>query len=262
VTIYSFETAKAGVEEKNNEDSFRIRQINMEKTMVLMSDGASTGVFSKEWSDHITNNIDSSWLKSVDDLEYGLNTLRESFKPNITRQTALRKFLMEGSYATLLALLIEEDTGWFSSKLDLTLYSIGDVCVFVFSEDGSLEFSFPYTRYEDFNNVPDLIRTSEKLQKKTPYVIKPSSFKTSAKSLIVVASDAISEYLFQAKDEGKLLSSIEDIVACENNENFKKLMDIYRQEMNMKNDDVTVCVLTKEPELYFRKGVNHGLPGA
>ncbi len=249
--ILSFETPKAGIEDFRNEDSIHVRQINDDLLMALVSDGASTGVFSKEWSDHITHSFDTKWFHSVEDFEYGLNTIRETFKPNITRQTALRKFLMEGSYATLLACLVEKDKSWFSSKLKLNLYAIGDVCVFIFSENRQLTFTFPYTCFEDFNNIPHLIRTSVKLQAKTPYEIRRNSLSIDENSLIVIASDAISEYLFQMSEKNNIFETLQEIVGCQDNHEFKKLVTAYRDERHMKNDDVAVCFLAENLERYF-----------
>ncbi|MDH4129944.1 MAG: protein phosphatase 2C family protein [Spirochaetota bacterium] len=247
----SFEAPKAGIEDFRNEDSFKIRQIANDLMLVLVSDGASTGVFSKEWSDHITNNFDSAWLSSAEDFEFGIKTIRETFKPDITRQTALRKFLMQGSYATLLSVLIKKNKSWFKSNVDLTMYAIGDVCIFIFSDNGELEFTFPYLSVEDFNNVPDLIRSSNNLQEKTPYKIFQNTYTTSLDSLIVVASDALSEYLFKTLTEGTIFDTIKEIAKCENNEQFKRLMNYYRDNCKMKNDDVTICFITDRPDLYY-----------
>ncbi len=251
--LLCYETPKAGIDDFKNEDSIFIRHLNQDSLMVLVSDGASTGVFSKEWSDHITHNFDTSWLKSIKDFEFGLTAIRESFKPNITRQTALRKFLKEGSYATLLAVQIDKDNSWFRSNFSLTSYSVGDVCIFIFNEEGILEHTFPYQKLADFNNIPYLIRTSDRLQEKTPYEVKIDHYTTSQDNLIVVASDALSEYFFQASARNEVFKTIKEIIDCQDNDEFKDFITILRKECDMKNDDVSVCFVTERPDIYFPK---------
>ncbi|MCP4348257.1 MAG: protein phosphatase 2C domain-containing protein [Desulfobacterales bacterium] len=243
----SFETPKAGIEDFRNEDSVCIRRVGENSVMAAVSDGASTGVFSKEWSDHITHSFDADWLKSVEDFENGLNVIRESFKPTITRPTALRKFLMEGSYATLLTALITKQ----ETELGLTLFSVGDVCIFTVTREWKTEFVFPYKSLEEFNNIPYLIRSATRLQEKSPYEICYESRTTSADNLIVIATDALSEYLFKVMPLGKIPETLKDIIKCKNNSEFKELTDFFRDKCGMKNDDVSVCFITERPDLYL-----------
>ena len=87
MNIHTFSTPKAGIEDFQNEDAVYIHSVHENGIVVLMSDGASTGVFSKEWSGHLTREFDISGLKSPDEFEAELTRLRESFKPEIKRPT-------------------------------------------------------------------------------------------------------------------------------------------------------------------------------
>ena len=247
-----FETPKAGLADEENEDSLYVRPIKDSSLMVNVSDGASTGVFSRQWSRHITSSFDSAWLDSSEAFALGLQSMRESFKPDIKRPTALRKFLLEGSYATLSSVLIHSSRWWFG-KINLTHYAVGDVCIFVFTDEGELEYSFPQKRKADFTNVPDLIRTSEKLQAKSPITIKSGGYSTSRNALIAVVTDALSEHLFEYNEtvDKRPRDLIRRILRCKDNEDFRALMDSCRKHEGMKNDDASICFVTSRPDIYF-----------
>lgn len=249
--VLCLEAPKAEIEDFRNEDAMAVRRIGEDALLAALSDGASTGVFSKEWSDHIVRHVEPEWLKSVDDFENGLKEMRASFKPSIVRQSALRKFLLQGSYATLLAMFIQKDRSRMDDELALTIYAVGDVCCFIFTEKGDVEFTFPCTTLEAFNNVPHLIRSSAKLQKNTPYDVLYKNLNTQADNLIVIATDALSEYLFKTMSEGRSFDILKDIIKCQDNNQFKELVTFYRQNDKMKNDDVSVCFITDRPDIYF-----------
>ena len=151
--------AKRGEDLKKSEDSMEVKHIDSNTLLTVLSDGASTGVFSRAWSEHITSSMDSAWLESEEHLARGLDEIRKTFKPEITRPTALRKFLLEGSYATLYAAMIKKTGNFFiKNKFQIQSYCIGDVVLFFFTPEGELEYSFFYDSHESFNNSPDLFR--------------------------------------------------------------------------------------------------------
>ena len=254
-TYKTFEAAKSGVEEYRNEDSIQIKTIASNALMIAMSDGASTGVFSKEWSDHITGGIDSAWLQSPATLERGLQFLRESFQPDVSRPTALRKFLMEGSYATLLIALIQRSRWWFG-RLVLTLFGIGDVSLFIFTPEGELEYVFPPTVRDGFGNTPEMIRSSERLQNDSPYTIHHELHRTRPENLIVIASDALAEHI-NGLPPAAGLRLARQIGRCTDDAEFRLLVQKLRETRGMKNDDVTVCLITAQPDDYFRPASPH-----
>lgn len=245
-----FETPKAGLPDIENEDSVQVQLLEDNKALVSMSDGATTGVFSKRWSDHITKNVNEKWLSSSDNFASGLSKLRDSFKPDIKRPSALRKFLLEGSYATLMSVLLEK-TGWIFTRINITSFCVGDICLMVFNREGKLEYSFPYRSQKDFNNVPALLRSSEKLQAKTPIAIEQSQYTAHANDLIVITSDALGEFLFANLDKAKQI--VKEISGCEDNKEFRNLIDRYRKNEKMNNDDVTAFFYSASPEYYFEK---------
>lgn len=240
-----YESAKSGLDINKSEDSILVKNIDTHSMMIIMSDGASTGVFSRAWSGHITGNFDTAWLRSEEDFRYGLGVIRKSFKPNITRPTALRKFLMEGSYATVFTLLAEKKFSLFGSKIKLTFHCVGDVSLYVFSEEGELLYSFPFTKQEEFNNIPNLVRSSEKLQEKTPLKVLSDTFLSEGNNIIVLSTDAMSEFIFRKMKTKRGFRVIEDIMDCKDQDEFLQLVDKYRNNENMKNDDVAVCILKK-----------------
>jgi hypothetical protein len=239
-----FEMAKRGEDLIKSEDSIEVKQIGPDSLMVVLSDGASTGVFSSAWSNHITSSMDSAWLSSEGNFTNGLAEIRRTFKPDIKRPTALRKFLLEGSYATLYAAMIKKTGNFFiKNKFEIQSYCIGDVTLFIFNPDGELEYSFYYNSNENFNNSPDLFRSNEKLQKRSPFIIHSDTYMTSQKNTIVFATDALSEFIFKRLVVKKGFDVVSEILECLNNEDFYKLMTYYRDSCNMKNDDIAICVI-------------------
>lgn len=240
-----FEATKSGLDVTGSEDSHLVKRIDKKTLMVVVSDGASTGVFSRAWSHHLTGSFDTAWVKSEKDFLYGLEVMRGTFKPDMKRPTALRKFLMEGSYATLFTLMIESSGGLFTGgRLTLSSYSVGDITLFSFTPRGELEFSYPWERHTDFTNSPDLVRSSEKHQAQSPFKLRIRTHTTSAKNTIVVATDALSEFILRNMIEKKGHEIIRSILACPGPEEFRALIERYRTEKGMKNDDVTVCIVT------------------
>jgi len=246
-----YTTPKAGLEDFQNEDAVAVDPAGADALWVRVADGASTGVFSREWSRHLCHNFEVSWIQSVQNFENGLENIRESFQPEITRPSALRKFLMEGSYATLLTALVQKTDATADTALQLTLFAVGDVSLFVFSQAGETMFTFPYKHTKDFNNVPNLIRSKAALQAKTPYKIAQTEIRTAPEDLIVIATDALSEYLFKTMSAGKHPMKLLKMLQCKDDMAFKEVIDIFRNADGMKNDDVAVCFLTARPDLYF-----------
>ena len=246
-----FECSKHGESLENNEDSLFVKKLNDSSLLVNVSDGASTGVFSREWSKHLTSNLDSAWLESKDSFLFGLDTLRESFKPEISRNSALRKFLLQGSFATLMSIRISE-SGFIFPELLLDSYAIGDVCLFIYDSQGNSEFVFPYQTAGDFNNVPDLIRSSKKLQLDTPVTLHQKKISFDNKNLLVIATDALSEFLYKKIDSGDSFEFIQKILQCNNQADFEKLINLFRFEFGMKNDDVAICFIQYKNNLFFK----------
>jgi len=104
---------------------------------------------------------------------------------------------------------------------------------------------------QDFNNVPNLIRSKAALQAKTPYKIAQAEIRTAPDDLIVMATDALSEYLFKTVPSGNHPNKLLKMLQCKDDIAFKEVINTFRNADGMKNDDVAVCFLTARPDLYF-----------
>ncbi|MEM7180675.1 MAG: hypothetical protein AAF518_07170 [Spirochaetota bacterium] len=244
---FSFETAKRGFEFGKTEDSLSIQQVDTGKLLVTLSDGASTGVFSKNWSKHIVESIAQEHVISKESFAAQLTQIRKTFQPTITRPSALRKFLQEGSYATVASVLFESiSSEEKQGMLKLHMLSIGDIELLGIRPDGSLDFSFPYQSSQEFGNVPDLLRSNEKLQIKTPLTIRESECISSQQNTILLCTDAASEFFLKRLEEyGQIKDILTSILHCQTQWEFTDLMDEYRSNYGMKNDDVAIFLLRK-----------------
>ena len=247
---FSFETAKRGLAFAKSEDSLSVQQVGIDKLLVTLSDGASTGVFSKKWSKHIVESITQEHVVSKESFASQLSRIRKTFQPSITRPSALRKFLQEGSYATVASVLFESISSAEEEKtLKLHMLTIGDIELLGIKPDGSLDFSFPYQSSQEFGNVPDLLRSNEKLQVKTPLTIQESVCVSSLQNTILICTDAASEFFLKRLEEyGHIKDIIANILLCQTQLEFANLMDDYRSNYGMKNDDVAIFLLRKRNE--------------
>ena len=84
------------------------------------------------------------------------------------------------------------------------------------------------------------------MQEKTPFKIYSDTYITSKKNILVFVTDALGEFVFRRLVVKKGFEVISEIMGCQSDEDFFKLMTYYRESCNMKNDDIAVCIIKDE----------------
>jgi serine/threonine protein phosphatase PrpC len=230
---------KVGNEDNEQEDAFLI---DPQKGKFVVSDGASSGIYSKLWADLLTKNFieGEEILDNNSDpkkfLESIVNKSRIDWKAKIPadiKWPASEKIL-EGSFATFLALQLHDGP---NNSSNWNAIAVGDSCLFKIKGKRIIQ-SFPIHEALDFNNSPYLIASNfnsyqEHIQ------ITSGTFVKGEK--LVLATDSISKWLFQENESDVSLSKTLDFIS--------KIEDKRKYFENLVNtkivhyDDLTLVML-------------------
>ncbi|MBI2569820.1 MAG: hypothetical protein HYV63_22685 [Candidatus Schekmanbacteria bacterium] len=244
--VRTFQASKAGAARHENEDSVDLRRRSPGELGIVLADGASTGVFSKGWSAHLAATFGEHLDCALESFDAVLELARATFSPDLSRHTALRKFLTEGSFATLLAARVElvQDAGRGGERsYALTMAAVGDACLIALDADGSCVLAFPCVSAADFGNTPNLIRSSAKLQERTPYRRQNARSPVRGTCTLLAATDAFAELVVRkvaCRQSGELLRRL---LECEEEARFAALVAELRRDHGMKNDDVSIVLI-------------------
>lgn len=230
---------KVGNEENEQEDSFLI---DSQKSRFVVSDGASSGIYSKLWADLLTKNfIDhEEILDSNSDpqkfLENIVNKSRIDWKakiPTDLKWPASEKIL-EGSFATFLAVQFHDN---ISNSRNWNALSVGDSCLFKV-KDGKITESFPIHEASEFNNSPHLITSNFNSYQEH---IQFSSGTLAVGETLILATDSIAKWLFQENESTDSLSQTLDFIS--KLEDKRKYFEDLVNNKIVHYDDLTLIVL-------------------
>ncbi len=233
---------KWGNDTEENEDSILVPvEVDNKFIRCAISDGATESSFSKEWSTLLVN----SFIKR----SFDKSKLRTTIKnlSGIWQKKVYSKNLPWYAHQKL-------ETGAFATFIGLTInlkekicrcVAIGDSTMFLIREN-KLVFSFPITSSEEFGNTPMLFATNDRYQTDFACSVGYANVKANAGDIIVLASDAIAEWLFKKLENDRLSCfTIKNIM--ENNlEDFETWLANERQSGNIKNDDTTILFIKFE----------------
>jgi hypothetical protein len=239
--------AKVGNSLNENEDNVlvpSISELNSEPIIKFaISDGATESSFSKEWSDLLVSCYKDKPF-DLDNLPLTISAISEAWQ-SVTSVIELPWYAQEklenGAFATFLGitLYLEEQTFIAVSIGDCTLFQV---------RNNELICSFPITSFNDFGNTPSLFATNPKYQTDFDKSVKYLHRETQCGDLLILASDALSMWLFKRLNEGgspwlSLLTLLkyEDYQTDFSNWTFNKI-----QENEMKNDDISVILINIE----------------
>lgn len=165
-------------------------------SLYKITDGAGgSGVFSKEWSKYLSENIphnpsDFACDKSKD----WFNSISKGFYEDIIAKQDLsdlilqRKVFKEGSYATLTVCWIDRQSN------EIFTSSIGDSCFFYFeksNEKHSLKAISSINQQNEIDEAPNLLNWNIELEKELPF----DSFEIEHDFILVLASDSLSKWI-------------------------------------------------------------------
>jgi hypothetical protein len=217
-----------------------------------VADGASEGIFSKLWADLLTihivkDNLKLEDFKNVEHFKEWVKGIQEEWKKEILERYqvenlpwyAKNKLRQIGACSTLLALEFNMDK---HEQLRWNALSIGDVCLFKIVAN-NLVLSFPISKSTDFSNFPPSI-SSKFISTINEKSIAFSEGEFRRGETLILATDAFSQWFLKMYENGEKPWSF--LSAIKNDKDFRKLINRYRDLGEMRNDDVTVVLITIE----------------
>lgn len=236
MSVRYFTSQKVGNRPEENEDSIDYAE---EKGLFAIADGATEYPFSGEWSRSLTSTfLKTGCLKRYSDFQDFIKQSREMWRESIDISNLpwfVKNKLSGGAYSTFLGLCID-----YSLK-KFTVTFVGDSCLFHLTDSGFEVF--PPLTPADFRNNPRLVWSGygfPALQKVSPVKSSPSIMNRSWKDgdSFILATDAFSKWLIEGPT-GERLTEV-----MENFDGICSRMDEMRMNHTIKNDDVTILVVT------------------
>lgn len=205
-----------------------------------VSDGASTGQRSREWAYTLVSTflaagfdfgdrpseVKQQFMDWIDHTRSGFEPLGPEFSASKTPQWVQDHAAERGAYATFIGGEVQGDR--------LRLLSLGDCCAFVHQPDGGI-VTFPLNSANDFGSAPELV--SSKPGGSHEFAdLELCELPVTNQDLLVVASDALAEWLIGQIDDNELWAMLRTIGP----EGFRRLLSDLRSRRLIKNDDVTM----------------------
>lgn len=233
--VFYMHVQKDGNEAHEYEDSYRH---DMNNLLFCVADGTTESSFSKEWADLLTEEFVNTSNHSKNDLKIVLRKMRKKAKnkwhnwlKNKTIPWHAEEKVKRGADAAFIGLkILPEISVWKA-------VSVGDCCLFIIRDDKLIE-KFPIEVDSDFDNTPSLIGSVFALGKND---IKVKSGDLTGGEIIYLLSDAIAQWFLknQKKQSWKIIND-----NFENKDIFQVFIDKLRKNKEIKNDDITVMIIT------------------
>lgn len=234
-----------GKEKNYNEDS-----IKKSSKLIAVSDGAGGGgIFADKWSQYLLQNLYDSPISSFECMDKWVDSIWEEFYKQYEKEAQklgsieLSKFYDEGSFATLAAIWIKDNKGYW--------IAYGDSVVFCYNlKTKELESSIE--TLSSFNNAPYLISCNEPLE---PSGFKSGIFKNNNDCILFCASDALAHYIlasyFSSFSRNKL--SLEEAISAKSkNSNYVKAIQ-QNQNLDFEKDVLNKLIRCSKNKANFKK---------
>lgn len=233
--VFCTHTQKDGIEADEYEDSSNADVSNL---LFCVADGATESSFSKEWADMLTGEFADVLNHSKPDLKIVLSRVRERAKKqwrnwvkNKTIPWYAEEKVKHGADAAFIGLkILPEMKEWKA-------ISVGDCCLFIVKDNKVVE-KFPIEDASGFDSTPSLIGSEFYLKRGD---IREKSGCLTGGEAIYLFSDAIAQWFLKNESSQPWDTLSRHIVT---KETFQTFVDDLRKNKEMRNDDVTVMILT------------------
>lgn len=237
--VRGFITHKEAEQYSDCQDFF---SINVERKSVAVSDGMSQSIFPQWWAEMLAKayanegfkpttvdeikNLRPQWMERVNNF---LKSEQEKGKPTWMLENCLAE--RRGAGATLCGV-------GFGAGSSFSSYVLGDSCIVKVDVHNNIT-DFMRSQEGDFGNHPDYFDSME--GGKGEPIIKDENLETGGKLLLV--TDALSEFLYQKHAKKQEQPYVEKLLAIHSHQEFIDLVDKWRKEEKMHNDDTTLVII-------------------
>jgi len=219
---YSFEvfmSQKSGNSFEEIEDAY-FGPIDLDGNIAFaISDGATEGMYSKYWATHLAKTY-----CTCQSLESLLTTARDRWQIPLESDKQLNWYEQmsreRGSFATLLGVRF--------SKSNAHALGVGDSSIFIYGPEGQAR-SWPMESVDQFSNSPNL--WSDKDHEEVDAMTE--QFRLDKKSIIVMATDAVGQYLLSNSISAEHLKRGQEL--------FSKIEAA--RSVTIPNDDLTMVII-------------------
>ncbi len=218
----------------NNEDAYFIRN-----NVVAISDGAAESFDARSWAQILAHKFVSSaqfkesWLVGAID-EYSSLYRREDL--SWSKQAAFDR----GSFATLLGIEVHEESN------AIEVLAIGDSLAVLIS-NGQINESYPYTRFEDFDQKPLLLSTNHSFND----FIKPQDFLMTHSVTwklqpldnphLLCMTDALGQWFLRTYQSDSTV--LQTLLSFRNEAEMQEYIAVLRKDKAIRTDDTTLIVV-------------------
>ncbi len=227
--LHCFSLPKEGNTPEENEDAYAISK---DQSLIVLSDGASEGMYSKEWAQHLCHNLCAHPTLKIDPPL--LSRLGQEFQSSLDQKEVPwyveNKMRETGAAATLLWIRFHKKIikSWWE------VGAIGDSCAFII-QDSKLLWSWPLEKTEDFDTSPELVYNHSGRNGKLRVRTLPLP---RGKSTLILATDALAALIIEGIPP--------DMENSHNDEQFNAWIRGLRNTGKVKNDDSTMIIIEAE----------------
>jgi len=253
--LFSGRLPKEGENSEDCQDEF---VINDDTRTYALADGASQSFYAGIWANLLTKRfvsdsgitegnwrewldpVQSEWLELVKERAAAACESKIHTWPEIHNQLTC----LTPATSTFLGVQFYDNDNY----LDVSI--IGDSCLFIF-QNGNLSHSYPCQSSHEFDDRPAYFASYSKNNDYSPQILHIQLDFSSSESIdIIMATDALSEYIFKCIEQRKnIYSDLQRVINKQ--EEFSAFVQVAREnkEIKMKNDDVALIVLRCFPSL-------------
>lgn len=247
-----------------NEDAWRADDL---QNVVVVSDGASSSLFSSSWANILCQSVIESVPDPMDHFNFPkwLERVRQKWINGIDLNNLSwyqKPKMASGAFATLVWATIDQsveipddlddDVPLDSAFFRIYGYALGDACLMHF-HSGRLVRSIPVVRSVDFDSTPPLVG-SVNLGVDLTASFVPIDFVVPEGDWIILATDAMSQWILSQCENG----SIPDWREFWNQtpEQYDELVERIRLEQQIRVDDSTVLLCCIGSDVFLDREFN------
>ena len=245
--VTHFKTHKKGDTLDNCQDAFAI---NQKIDRYAIADGATLSFFPKEWAELLVSHFCNpeepdfsfenfnwcDWIKPIQ--QRWLEKVSKIVQENKSYLLVDRLSNYESALSTFIGMEFNKERDSWNAIV------IGDSCLFHRNENESEFISYPLKSLEDFQFRPNSFASFER---DNPVGDSPKEYEGFAKpgDIFILATDALSKYIFMHNEIGKKDFIFKELLQIENPKHFEEFVKNARNaELKLVNDDVTLMVIS------------------